>query len=463
MAKDFIKTWDGRRLEDWGSVVSKEFKSFQQAMKREVKRLAEEEGVSLAYWSNGHFDMTGVLERDGLFVYFSYSNLDRTHVVLTPKGGWHNCVLMRTMKHAKDWTGGSNNNIEFSQFTETMKRLFREQEAIRDKENSSINNQNNNETMAKNLKAADLIGKVIIVGDNIATITVKSVEGETLKCEFKNGDRPAVPMPISIEQVEANIKVGIWKLEGAAETATESATETATAEEPIAQAEAASEDDVQEVEDIEPAKPEEPIAEEEPAKAKTVKMESAKPKKSDKKSEAKPTAETGGESAGTLKYQTYTTSKGKTGAKITGLKETDAAYQQAGEIHGSASWENKNGKKLYYIAFGPKYAEAAKSICQVLNADKTDEQKLEECKVIIASADQERAERKEASKAKRETWKAEHPEGKAEKPAKETKGKASTTKGEKTYTQKELAEWLRKLNAGDPKAAEFFENIAKAA
>lgn len=462
MAKDFIKTWDGRRLEDWGSVVSKEFKSFQQAMKREVKRLAEEEGVSLAYWSNGHYDMTGVLERDGLFVYFSYSNLDRTHVVLTPKGGWHNCVLMRTMKHAKDWTGGSNNNIEFSQFTETMKRLFREQEAIRDKENSSINNQNNNETMAKNLKAADLIGKVIIVGDNIATITVKSVEGETLKCEFKNGDRPAVPMPISVEQVESNIKVGIWKLEGAAETATESATATATAEEPIAQAEAASEDDVQEVEDIEPAKPEEPIAEEEPAKAKTVKMESAKPKKSDKKSEAKPTAETG-ETAGTLKYTTYTTSKGKTGAKITGLKETDAAYQQAGEIHGSASWENKNGKKLYYIAFGPKYAEAAKSICQVLNADKTDEQKLAECKVIIASADQERAERKEASKAKRETWKAEHPEGKAEKPAKETKGKASTTKGEKTYTQKELAEWLRKLNAGDPKAAEFFENIAKAA
>ena len=33
----------------------------------------------------------------------------------------------------------------------------------------------------------------------------------------------------------------------------------------------------------------------------------------------------------------------------------------------------------------------------------------------------------------------------------------------KTYTQKERAEWLRKLNAGDPKAAEFFENIAKAA
>lgn len=135
---NFIKTWDGRRLEDWGCTVSKEFKTFQQAMKREVKRLAEDAGATLADWHNGHYDMTGVLERDGLFVYFSYSNLDRTKVVLTPKGGWHNCVLMRTMAHAKDWTGGTNNNIEFSQFSETMERLFKEQAHKRLMDNAGV-------------------------------------------------------------------------------------------------------------------------------------------------------------------------------------------------------------------------------------------------------------------------------------------------------------------------------------
>lgn len=139
MAKDFIKTWDGRRLEDWGSTVSKEFKSFQQAMKREVKRLAEDKGAVLVDWHNGHYDMTGVLERDGLFVYFHYSNLDRTKVVLTPKNsGWLGCSLMRTMKHAKDWTGGTNNNVEFSQFTETMERLFREQAHKRLVDNAGV-------------------------------------------------------------------------------------------------------------------------------------------------------------------------------------------------------------------------------------------------------------------------------------------------------------------------------------
>ena len=139
MAKDFIKTWDGKRLEDWGSSVSKEYKSFQQAMRREVKRLAEDAGATLVDWHNGHYDMTGVLERDGLFVYFHYSNLDRTKVVLTPKNsGWLGCSLMRTMKHAKDWTGGTNNNVEFSQFSETMEKLFREQARKRLMDNAGV-------------------------------------------------------------------------------------------------------------------------------------------------------------------------------------------------------------------------------------------------------------------------------------------------------------------------------------
>ena len=129
MAKDFIRTWDGRRLDDWGCSVSKEFKQFQGAMKREVKRLAEAQGATLTSWSNGHYDMTGVLERNGLYVYFHYSNLDRTKVVLTRKNSsWLGCTLMRTMKHAKDWTGGSNNHVEFEQFTETMERLFKQQQ-----------------------------------------------------------------------------------------------------------------------------------------------------------------------------------------------------------------------------------------------------------------------------------------------------------------------------------------------
>lgn len=127
MAKDFIKTWDGRRLEDWGSSVSKEYKSFQQAMRREVKRLAENEGATLVSYNSGHYYQSGFVEKNGLYVYFCYEALDRCHVQLTDGSAFY----MRTASGPKDYHGGSNNNVTFSQFSETMRRLFRQQERER--------------------------------------------------------------------------------------------------------------------------------------------------------------------------------------------------------------------------------------------------------------------------------------------------------------------------------------------
>ena len=123
MAKDFIKTWNGRRLEDWGSTVSKEYKQFQQAMKREVARLAEAEGAKLASYNSGHYYQSGFVERDGLYVYFCYEAIDRCHVQLTDGFVFY----MRTASGPKDYRGGSNCNVSFSEFTETMKRLFSQQ------------------------------------------------------------------------------------------------------------------------------------------------------------------------------------------------------------------------------------------------------------------------------------------------------------------------------------------------
>lgn len=377
MAKDFIRTWDGRRLEDWGSVVSKEFKQFQCAMKREVEASGRRQGATLVDWHNGHYDMTGVLERNGLYVYFHYSNIDRTKVVLTKKNsGWLGCTLMRTMKHAKDWTGGTNNNVEFEQFPETMARLFKEQECLNtdnqtndsstiknettimaskiesrhfyvpitpykleghqnefnelagiisydnqghafyvslqagwgngswygyelyggqgwltdtqwvyvlaaprnsqktidqmyqnltapgrennirelfdrrdwdtlkayikevaltgtysgtinserpnDQTTNQPNNQNKNEeTMnqePKNMNqisAADLIGKTIIIGENIATIIIKSADGDTLQTEFKKADSSiGMPLPVTMENLRQQLSSGAWRIGG---------------------------------------------------------------------------------------------------------------------------------------------------------------------------------------------------------------------------------------------------------
>ena len=45
MAENFIKKWDGLFLEDWGSVVSPEYKKFQNAMVRELRRIAKSIGA----------------------------------------------------------------------------------------------------------------------------------------------------------------------------------------------------------------------------------------------------------------------------------------------------------------------------------------------------------------------------------------------------------------------------------
>lgn len=123
---DFIRKWDKKRLEDSGCVVSKEFKKFQGAFNREVKRIAEEHGATLVNYRNGHYDMSGFLERNGVYLYFSYGALDRTKVQLASHSDFLSPFYMRIAKDTKNFLGGRNNNVLFSQFPETMEKLFKQ-------------------------------------------------------------------------------------------------------------------------------------------------------------------------------------------------------------------------------------------------------------------------------------------------------------------------------------------------
>lgn len=324
-------------------------------------------------------------------------------------------------------------------------------------ENSSSTNNSNQETMAQNVKAADLIGKTIVVGDNQATIVIKSVDGDKLSGEFTK-DGKTTPMSFPIGQLQRMTEKGLWKIADANETATEVTTEADVAEVndivPVVTPKAKVQDSVpQPADDNEP----DPDAIGEIVDAPAT-VEPVKPVGKQKKSRAKDVKPETKEGAKYV-YATYQTKKGKMGAKITGFaSEDDVFYAMAAEIHASGSYErDKQGNKHYYLCFGPHYAEAAKSICKELNSDKTVNQKVEVCKLIVSQATEERVQ-------KREEWKAKREERKAERANAESKPKEEKPdKGEKTYTQSELAEWLRKLNAGDPKAAKFFNDLAKAA
>lgn len=311
-------------------------------------------------------------------------------------------------------------------------------------ENKNENNQNST-IMEKNFKAADLIGKTIVVGNNQATIEINGIDGDKLSGVFSK-DGKNTPMSFPFSQLKGMIDKGLWKIsDGSEEKPTTTDVQT--------------EADVAEVDDIKPVvtkkpepKPTDEVAEEPdpdavgeivdaPAKVEPIKpKKQEKPKKSDKPKKQEPTAK--------YAFSTYTTKKGKTGAKITGFSEDAPAYARAAELHASASYErDKKGNKVFYLMFGPRYADAAKEVCEALNNGKT----FADCKAIIDKATEDRAQKREEWKSKREERR------------NQTSAISPQTSTEKTYTQSELAEWLRKLNAGDPKAAKFFNDLAKAA
>lgn len=295
------------------------------------------------------------------------------------------------------------------------------------KENSSDNNQNNSEDEVmtnETMKVTDLIGKSVCNGN--AKYVIKSVDGDKVTVDFAMGDNAAKEMNMKAEQIEKLLQGG-WTVQGSEECRVKSE-EFTTAQED--------------------SKAEEPTA-------KTVNMgETKKPrgimpksKVTLKRKQPQTEPET---KVGKLTYSTYTNAKGKTCAKINGFAETDAAYQQAVSLHGSATYENTKQGRVNFLLFGPRYAEVAKTVCQMLNEGKT----VADCQAVVDAATEERMAKREERKQKRAAYRQEH------------EGKAQTAKpqGEKLYTAKEIADLMERVMRDDPEAMAELDAIkAKAA
>jgi len=266
------------------------------------------------------------------------------------------------------------------------------------------------ETMAnETMKVTDLIGKSISNGGN-AKYTINSIEGDKVSVTFQMGDSEGKPMTMGVAQVEKLLQGGWTVGEGAAQ-------------EPTAKQEA--------------PKAEEPTA-------KRVKMETepkpkqeqpAKPRVTLKRKQ--PQTEEPEIKAGRLTYSTYVNAKGKTCAKISGFSETDAAYQKeaAASLHGWASYETVKGERVNFLLFGPRYAEVAKTVCQMLNEGKA----VADCQAVVDRATEERAQKREERKQKRAY-------------RQEREGK--------TYTEAEVADLMRRVIAGDKEAMAIVNAMA---
>lgn len=97
-------------------VRTQEYKTFESLCKKELKEQCKKAGFNLHKFYPNHFEWSAVLEKDGKFIYVSLSDVRWWN--------WYDDVLIRTMAHAEDWHGGSNNKCSFDEIGRTALRLW---------------------------------------------------------------------------------------------------------------------------------------------------------------------------------------------------------------------------------------------------------------------------------------------------------------------------------------------------
>ena len=123
-AETFVKKYDGRVLEDAGTCNSQEFITFANDFCSVAKEVAKKIGAELVSFSVGHYYFSGFMSRDGKFVYFSY-DLPRHMTLDLSRADSLQGILVRTAKHQRDYTGGSNRLCNVMQMETLVDQLLR--------------------------------------------------------------------------------------------------------------------------------------------------------------------------------------------------------------------------------------------------------------------------------------------------------------------------------------------------
>ena len=110
-----VKDYVGIKFES-STMRTPQYVAFERQCKKELKAMLKEYGINLHRFDGNHFDWDAVLERNGKFVYIRIGDVRCWD--------WYNDVLIRTMAHDKDWTGGHNNQCAFHEIGEFADRLL---------------------------------------------------------------------------------------------------------------------------------------------------------------------------------------------------------------------------------------------------------------------------------------------------------------------------------------------------
>lgn len=122
MVQKFYTKWQSSILADAGSYVSREYRQFQTALIREISNYAKAVDATVVSNTKGHYDTSCFVRRNGKFVYISHSS------ALSRRAGNVeidlDSFLIRTARHEKDYTGGSNQYCHLSKLQSMIDKLL---------------------------------------------------------------------------------------------------------------------------------------------------------------------------------------------------------------------------------------------------------------------------------------------------------------------------------------------------
>lgn len=121
MAQTFYTKWQSSVLADAEAYVSDEYSNFQTALLREISRYAEAVGAVVVSENKGHYYTSCFIERNGKFVYLNHSADMRMDDGIRIELG---SFMIRTARHAKDYTGGGNQYCDMPQLQSMIDKLL---------------------------------------------------------------------------------------------------------------------------------------------------------------------------------------------------------------------------------------------------------------------------------------------------------------------------------------------------
>lgn len=119
--ENFYKKYNNHQMEDWGSVMSEEYKVFQRNQKSVIKGICEEIGANLVRCLNGHYFESYSVEKDGKYVYICENMLDRCN----KNFDLFSAYLIRTQINPDDHTGGPNHYTSLFELKKSIKFLLK--------------------------------------------------------------------------------------------------------------------------------------------------------------------------------------------------------------------------------------------------------------------------------------------------------------------------------------------------